>query len=219
MLMGLSLMLITGLEGVQVAVPNSPVILGLLLAREVLIGAALGFAMRMIETVAQIAGSFAGISMGLSLNVFVDPTTGDQSIALGSLLAIGTALLFVIMGGHHIFLLAMFEHFKVVPVGQLTYAAPSAEVLGGMIGHISFVGLRLAAPVLISTLVMNVALGFIGRTVTSVNIFGIGLGMLMMVGFLSLGTQPDALRVWVDTALHALPETMFRMTGDIKVTP
>ena len=84
-----------GLDAPPLAFPENPLRLLILVFREVAIGAGIGFAVRLVVLAAELSGSMAGISIGLSLNVMVDPSTGDQSVSLGSLLSIGAMLVFV----------------------------------------------------------------------------------------------------------------------------
>lgn len=207
----LSVVFALGLGMPEVQVPESPVMLALLFGREVAIGGAMGLAVRAVTVVAEIAGSMAGISMGLSLNVFVDPSTGDQSIALGALLGIGASLLFVVLDGHHYVLLTIFEHLGHHPVGVLDYSAPSAAMLARFAGDIATTALQLASPVVVVTLLGNISLAFISRAVPSLNLFGVGLGMLILGGFIALGMEGDAMVVTVDRMLGELPRQMIDM--------
>lgn len=200
-----------GLGMPVVEVPDSPVLLAILFGREVAIGGVMGLAVRAVTVVAEIAGSIAGISMGLSLNVFVDPSTGDQSIALGALLGIGASLLFIALDGHHYVLMTVFEHLQHHPVGLLDYNAPSARALAGLAQDIATTALQLAAPVVVVTLLGNISLAFISRAVPALNLFGVGLGMLILGGFLAMGMEGDAMVVTVDRMLGELPRRMVEL--------
>ena len=81
-----ALVLDLGLGGLFIALPTTPLTLALLVGRELLLGLALGFAISLVLTAVESAGSLAALSMGLSFNVFVDPTSGNESLALGGLL-------------------------------------------------------------------------------------------------------------------------------------
>ena len=66
-----------GHGGIFVEMPEQPLLIGIMMSREVVIGAAMGMAIRLLLSTMEVAGSLAGISMGLSMNVFVDPASGD----------------------------------------------------------------------------------------------------------------------------------------------
>lgn len=217
--MVLCIVMSIGLGGVAVEIPTDAFTLGLMLLREALIGAAVGFAIRLVVLAAEVAGSMAGISMGLSLNVLVDPSTGDQSVSLGSLLAIGAMLLFVVLDGHQIVLWSLFEHFQHFPVGDTTYMAPDPEKLASSFMRTVRTGLQLASPAIVVTLTLNISLAFISRAVPSVNLFGIGLGMLIISGWMALGMEGDAVVVTTTEAIEYLPYDIVDFTEQRQRAP
>ena len=206
-----------GLGGVVVDIPSSPILMGLQVGREVLLGATMGFALRVVLAAVEVAGSLAGISMGLSLNLFVDPVSGDQSLQLGSLLGMFAGLMFLAIGGHRVMLLAFFEHFQAFPAGAAAYYVPDAAAVARQLGDLSTTALQLAAPVIVVTLVLNIALAFVTRAVPSVNLFGIGLGMLILAGFLAMGSQGDAILMHMERSVEQLPDRMVEHSGTGRV--
>ncbi len=204
----LAIMMSIALGGVAVPFPSDPLTLGLMLTREALIGAGIGFAVRLVVLGAEVAGSMAGISMGLSLNVLVDPSTGDQSVSLGALLAIAAMMLFVALNGHEIVIWTLYEHFQHFPVGETTYMAADPEKLGAAFMKTVYTGMQLASPAIVVTLTLNISMAFVSRAVPSVNLFGIGLGMLIMAGWMSLSIIGEAVVVTTTDALGDLPRNM-----------
>ena len=75
------------------------------------------------------------------------------------------------------------------------------------------VALQLAAPVIVTTLILNIGLAFVARTVPSANIFAIGLGAMIMAGLLALATQGDAIVILMERGLEQLPSDMVRLSG------
>lgn len=208
-----------GMGGIVVPLPGDPFTLGLLLGREVLVGMGIGFAVRLVVLGAEVAGSMAGISMGLSLNVLVDPSTGDQSVSFGSLLAISAMLLFVAFGGHQIVLWTIFEHFQRFPVGEATYLAPDPEKLADAFSQVVRTGMQLAAPAIVVTLTLNISLAFVSRAVPSVNLFGIGIGMLMLSGWMSLAMEGEAVVRTTENAMLSLPKNMLEFATQRSAVP
>ena len=51
------------------------------------------------------------------------------------------------------------------------------------------------------------------RAVPSVNLFGIGLGMLLLAGFMALGTQGEAIVAHMQQAVDELPQRMVELSG------
>lgn|GEM_PF-193820 len=183
------------------------------LAREVVLGAALGLAVRLIYAAVQAAGDIAGINMGLSLDILFNAAAGEQQLSMGRLFTVVATLLFFAIGGHLIVVGTLFEHLRSFPVGDAAFVLPSAEVIADAGVHMMRSAALLAAPVIAVTLILNMAMGFIMRVVPSVNIFGIGLSILMIGGFLALGLEGEAIRIFFGHELDALPERMFELSG------
>ena len=178
-----------------------------MLMREAVIGAGIGFCDTLVVLGAEVAGSMAGISMGLSLNLLVDPSTGDQSVSLG---APGHRShdAFVALDGHDIVIWTLYEHFQHFPVGETTYMAPDPERLATAFMKTVYTGMQLAAPAIVVTLTLNISMAFVSRAVPSVNLFGIGLGMLIMAGWLALSVEGEAVKLTTLEAMQDLPQNM-----------
>ena len=209
----LTLIVDLALGPVAVDPPAGPLILALRDGREVLIGGAMSLALRLLLAAVESAGVLASSTMGLAMNVMVDPRTGDQTMPLGTLLGICATLIFVALDGHHLVLVTFVEHARRFPVGEATLAVPSLGVLAEAVSHLLRSAVLLAAPVLGITLVLNVAIAFVSRVVPSVNLFGIGLGLLLLGGFVALGMQGDAVTHYLDQELGELPRRMVELAG------
>lgn len=197
---------------VFVAPPDSLVAPALLLAREALLGGGMALALRMVISAVEAAGSVAGISMALSMNLFVDPHTGERTLSLGALMGITAGLVFTAVGGHRVVLQALFAHLQAYPVGVEELALPTATGLAQALVAFTRTALLLAAPVVVSSLVVYIALALISRVVPQMNLFGIGLGMVIMAGLLALSMEGEAVQVAVTRGVDALPAQMVHLS-------
>ena len=202
-----------GLGFAHVPLPNTAVVLGSMITREILFGVGMGLAVRMMLAAVEAAGAIAGINMGLSLNVFVDPTSGEETMTLGSMMSVCAALMFIAMDGHHVVITGLFQHLQEFPVGHTLWFGPSLETLMEISGRICVTAVILASPVIVVTLLLNVALALVSRVVPSVNLFGIGLGLLTFTGMLSLAFEGEAILVFVERSIQTLPIDMWDMSG------
>ena len=198
---------------VAVPVPTSPFALFAMVMRELLIGAGMGLAVRFIFSAVTSAGAVAGVAMVLSLNTLVDPASGDENLTLGSLMGLSAALIFVSMDGQHVIITALHSHLAQYPVGVLEYTVPTVATIGKGGADLCATALLLAAPVVAVALLVNVALTLVSRVVPSVNIFGIGLGILTLAGLLSLGFEGDALVAYIERVTAEMPDNKLRWSG------
>ena len=143
------------------------------MAREFLIGASLGFAIRVLFAVAEAAGSIVAMSMALSMAGMGDPLTGDQSTAVSNLLAITGTLLFVTLGGHHAAVEGIMNNLALFPVGQDSAIGFDVVSLKDMANGLLVAAFQVSAPILIVTTLINVGLGLMARAAPQVNIFAV----------------------------------------------
>jgi flagellar biosynthetic protein FliR len=202
--------------GIGLAVVEMPtdILMTISLAlRELLIGTALGFMVRLLIAAVEAGGAVAGISMGLSLSALLDIESGEQQIALGRLLGLATILMFFALGGHLVMTASLFEHFAHFPVGEPTFLLPSLDQLADTGAWFIRTATLIASPIIVVALILNLLMGFIMRVVPSLNIFGIGIGILMIGGFIALGSQGESLLVWLGREIDVLPQRMFEFAG------
>ncbi|MFO0750642.1 MAG: flagellar biosynthetic protein FliR [Myxococcota bacterium] len=216
MVLVLTICLDLSLGGVTVAVPTGPAwpaSLLIMAAREVVLGSSLGLAVRLINSAVQMAGDLVGLSMGLSLATLFDQTAGELPLATGRLFGLVASLMFFAMGGHLVVVAGLFAHLKAYPVGVDHIVLPSLTALSQALSDSVETAVILAAPVLVVSLLLNVAMGFVMRLVPSVNLFNIGVGVLMVGGFVALAFESAAMRVSIDRQIEELPERMDDLAG------
>jgi len=85
---------------------NSSQALGAVL-QQVGVGLAIGFAARLVFGCVELAGELIGLQMGLSFASFFDPMTNRQSSAVSSFMGNIATLLFVVINGHLMLLMAV----------------------------------------------------------------------------------------------------------------
>ncbi|MCJ9711973.1 flagellar biosynthetic protein FliR [Bordetella hinzii] len=158
----------------------------LLLAQQVLIGVALGFAMRVIFAAVQTAGEYVGLQMGLSFASFFDPATGANTAVLSRFLNIIAVLVFLALDGHLLMLAALVRSFDVLP---LTPAVLDRNGLGVLVqwgGTVFVSGLLLSLPLVCALLTINLAMGILNRAAPQLTVFAVGFPIMLTVGLLVL---------------------------------
>jgi flagellar biosynthetic protein FliR len=158
----------------------------LILLQELLIGLAMGFAMRLVFAAIEFAGEVGSSTMGFSFASFFDPNTHGRSSAISQFLALVATMAFLAVNAHLALLQALAESFVTLPISgtPLSLGAPLELVRWG--GRIFSAGLQLAMPIVAALLITNIALGVLTRAAPQLNIFGIGFPITLGVGFLVL---------------------------------
>lgn len=156
----------------------------LILLQELLIGVAMGFAMRIVFAAVEMAGEVASLTMGLGFASFFDPMTKGRSSAVSQFLALIATMAFLSVNGHLVLLEALAESFVTMPVSATPIAAGAPWELARWGGKIFSAGLQISLPIVAALLITNVALGILTRAAPQLNIFGIGFPISLAVGLL-----------------------------------
>ncbi|UUZ47379.1 flagellar biosynthetic protein FliR [Massilia sp. B-10] len=156
----------------------------LIVIQELLIGAAIGFSMRIVFAAVEMAGRSGQPDHGPRFRQRVRPANAGRSSAVSQFLALVATMAFLSVNGHLVLLEVLAESFVTLPVSAtpISAAAPYALVKWG--GVIFSVGLQLCLPIVAALLITNVALGILTRAAPQLNIFGIGFPISLGVGIL-----------------------------------
>jgi flagellar biosynthetic protein FliR len=182
--------------------------LTLVILREFAIGLALGLAIRVLIAAAEFAGHFAGYQIGLSLGSLIDPQTGVRNNVLAILYANLATVICLASNAHHALLRALVDSYAALPVGVGAGIGPNlATSVASLLGTIFVLGVRIAAPVVVVLLVVELALGLIARVAPSLNVMTAGTPIRVIAGLLvmaaSLSVLPGLLGRAVPATLQA----------------
>jgi flagellar biosynthesis protein FliR len=161
-----------------------------LVAQQVLIGLALGFAARLLFAMFELAGEFIGLQMGFSFAGFFDPHGGTES-AVGSWLHTLAVMLFLALDGHLMLIETLVATFQTFPITADPFTAFGLVRLDRLGSEVFRLALTLALPATILMLFANLVLGFTSRVAPQLSIFSVGFPITILVGLaaLALGTQ------------------------------
>lgn len=156
------------------------------LATEILIGLALGFAVRITFAAVDLAGELIGLQMGLSFASFYDPDNGGQSTVLAEFLGLITLLVFLATNGHLMLIELLVRSFDWLPVGRGLAVGPLAASLARLGSLLFAAGLWLALPLIAALLIVNIALAILNRAAQQLNLFAVGFPVSLATGFVGL---------------------------------
>jgi flagellar biosynthetic protein FliR len=184
---------------------GSPLAL-LLVAQQLVIGLALGFAVRIVFAAVEFAGEVVGLQMGLNFAGFFDPVSASAATASSRFFGTMVAWLFIVMGGHLIVIAALVQSFSAFPVGPEPFAFLRQMQPQGWGAEIFATGLWIALPLVTMLLFVNLVLGAISRVAPQINIFAIGFPVTLSVGLLGLLMTLPALQTPFTMTLEKLLE-------------
>ena len=153
---------------------------------EVLIGLAMGLALSLVFTAAQWAGELVTQQMGLSLSEMYDPGTGGSVGPFAHAYWLLAVVVFLGANGHHALLRGVAASFQAVPVMSLSAGAPIVTLMVGLLQSATGLAIQLAAPVFVTMLIVDLALGMVGRTMPHLGMMTVGVTVRSIAGLVVL---------------------------------
>jgi flagellar biosynthetic protein FliR len=185
---GLTVLIALGLlPSVIIPAAASGVPLTILIAREAAIGLSLAFVVRLLIAGAEFAGHLTGYQIGFSYGATIDPQSGVRNTMLATLYGSLATLAFLAINGHHMLLRALTASYTGVPIGMGQVDASILKSVSEMLGLVFIVGTRLAAPIVIVLLIVELAIGLISRSSPSLTFMVIGYPIRIVIGLFLVG--------------------------------
>ena len=177
------------------ALPESMWELSLGIGGEMIFGLALGMVLSFTFIAAQWAGEMIGQQMGLNLSEVFDPQFGAQGSIIGEFYYMLTLVIFLAIGGHHAMIQGVRASFDFLPLLGVGMTQPLLDTITGLLMSAATLAIQLAGPIFVTMLVVDVALGFISKTMPQLNVMTAGLSVKSVVGMgvLLVGTALTSL--------------------------
>ena len=194
---GLIVLLAIGLlPNVELPQAQTAVPFGAVVAREAAIGLALAFVVRALIAGAEFAGHLAGYQIGFSYGATIDPQSGVNNTMLATFYGLLATVGFLAVNGHHAVLRALAASYAALPIGAGQVDASLVDGVRDILGIVFTVAVRLAAPVVVVLLAIELVLGLISRASPALSSMVIGAPIRIVIGLLVLAlTLPVIPRV------------------------
>jgi flagellar biosynthesis protein FliR len=197
--LALSLMLFPLLIGKVPVIPAAPGDFALAVIKQILIGLLIGGILRMFMSSLATAGELVSIQTTLSFAQTANPMQAMPSTTLGTFLGmIGIVLIFA-TDLDHLFVAAIVRSFDLFPFARDVPVTDAGELAVRTLGSSFALGVQLAAPVIVFSLVFNIAAGLVGRVMPQFQVFFAATPLMVLLGLsifaLSLGTMG---MIWIE---------------------
>lgn len=178
--------------------PQSPWELALAIGGEMAFGLAMGTVTSLVFISCQWAGEIIGQQMGFNLSEVFDPSMGAQGSLIGDVYFMLTLVIFLVVGGHRALLQGVYASFRILPLLSPGVDESLLKMMAGLFMSATVLAVQLAAPMLISTLVVDLVLGLVGKSMPQLNVMSMGVSLRTVVGmiiiFMGLGLTVQVVR-------------------------
>lgn len=190
--------------------------LPVLFLKEILFGLAMGFMVSIMFYGFQSAGQMIDNQRGVSLARILIPELGEQASITSHFMFQFAVVLFLVLGGHRLFLKSFIESYQVLPLFQFPESVAGLQPLMTlfivMTGKVIFISIQIAAPVIVAILMADIILGVANRFAPQINVWELGfnirgyIGILML--FLSLSIVARQVEHYTREGLRSVAETV-----------
>jgi len=154
-----------------------------LCGKELMVGLFLGFLVRMFFFSMSVAGDIVGMTAGFSAAQMFNPALGESGTAMDFFhVLLGTSV-FLILGGHHMFILGFAQSFQFLPISSMGFNLLAPQAVVDLGAEVIATGFRLASPIWVALLIANLAMGLLGRAVPYINTFVLSFHVTIMLAF------------------------------------
>ena len=174
---------------IEVPRVGSLIAMSVILLRELAIGLALALAVRALIAGAEMGGHLTGAQMMLSYGSVIDPQGGVRNTMMSSLYGSLALLTFFIVQGHHALLRGLAASYASVPIGAGGVDSSIARSVTELLGMVFVIGFRLAAPLIMVMLIVELAAGLIARAAPAINPMAQATPIRIIVGLLAVSAM------------------------------
>jgi len=155
-------------------------------AREALIGGAMGLMLSALFAAMHFGGQLLDTQIGFGLANLIDPITRAQAPLLGVVLNLAALMVFFGLDGPHWMIRGLAASLESLPPGDSFGALPGAAALASAVsvpvGYVFAYGLAAVAPAVMGVLLVDIGFAVLSRTVPQMNVLIVSIPAKILVG-------------------------------------
>jgi len=166
---------------------------------EILLGLALGGVIRLFLMCVDVTGEVIAIQTTLAFSQTANPTEAQPGSTVATFLSIVALALVFSTNLHQMFIAAIVRSFTLFAPGHPPPVGDVVQLAVRTTGDTFALAIQLAAPILVFSLVFNVAAGLIGRILPSFQIFFAAAPLALLLGLSIFGLSIGMMGlIWID---------------------
>ncbi len=176
-------------------------------AKEIVIGTLVGFAADLAFGAIQLAGSAMGTGSGFESSRIFNPALGESGSSFDQIFVMTATMIFLVIDGHHLVLIALQKTFEVLPVNS---GLPFNGIEALMRTTVTLItaGLHLALPVMAALILTDLVLGLLARVAPQVQVYFLGLPVKVVVALMALSLTFTVISPSLVAMFQSIPKNM-----------
>ena len=185
----------------------------ILILMEFIIGIFFGAIARIFTMALDTAGMTISVSSGFANAQLFNPALASQGSLISAFLIITGIVLMFVTGMHHLLIRGIFESYEAFPIGALPDTGSMAEMIARSVAAAFQIGIKIAAPFLVMSLMIYVGMGVLSRLMPQVQVFLIALPLQILLGLIILSISVSATYLFWLTEFEEAMVFFLRSTG------
>ncbi len=157
-----------------------------LIGMEMIIGLMIGTVARIFMTALDTAGMVVSSQSGLANAQVFNPTLATQGSVMGAFLSVTGVVILFSTNMHHLLIMGVVESYQQFPVGQLLDTGSMAELIAKAVTASFEIGVKIAAPFIVLTLLVYVGMGVLARLMPQIQVFMVALPLQILLSIMLL---------------------------------
>ncbi len=183
---------------------------------EFLVGVAIGLTAAFFTHGLTVAAEVVSLQMGLSLGAALGGMTDIGTPGIGQFYGQSALVIFATLGGPLLIVAAIGGSLSALPPGSALDGSEGARTLLSMSSGVFVAAVRVAAPVMVALLVVNLALAVLNRAVPQLNTMMVAVPITVVVGLLAIGATLLLFGAEVARWVSGIESDIGRFTGALR---
>lgn len=174
----------------------------------VFVGVAMGLAARIILAAVEMAGQWISLQMGLSIAAVFNPQFGEVLSPLSLFYSLAAMALFFALDLHYYFIEGIVRSFDLTAV-RYDGAFATLMKLNALLFPLAF---KIAAPIILVQLLVNLGVGFLSRALPQANIFFVSMPLIIVVGLLFIALSMPLMLMVISKGFMHVKDALAALT-------
>ncbi len=189
------------------AAPTGWMAYSIAIGKEIFIGTLIGYAADLAFGAIQMAGGAMGLGSGFESSRIFNPSMGDAGSVFDQIFIMTATMLFLVIDGHHLVLIALQKTFEAIPLnGDLPFNG--LETIMVTTSTFIMAGIHLALPVMTALILADLTLGLLARIAPQIQVYFLGLPVKVVVSLLTLSMTFAVTFPYVSSLFKTMSENM-----------
>ncbi len=180
---------------------------GFSIGKEILIGTLIGYSADLAFGAIQMAGAAMSLGSGFESSRIFNPSMGDSGSAYDQIFVMTAMMVFLMIDGHHLVIIALQRTFDLIPVnGNLPFNG--LESVMTTTSTFIVAGIHLALPVMSALILTDLTLGLLARVAPQIQVYFLGLPVKVVVALLAMSLMFVSLLPYLTSLFKSMSENM-----------